>query len=68
MVAPKPEPVPLDKQIACAKRELALRRRVYPTWITAKRMTAFKAEDEIAAMAAIVATLEGLQAERVSSL
>jgi hypothetical protein len=54
------ESVPLDKQVACAKRELALRKRVYPTWVTAKRMNQFKAEEEIAAMAAIVATLEGL--------
>lgn len=52
--------MPLDRQIACAKRELALRRRVYPAWVNAKRLNQFKAEDEIAAMAAIVATLEGL--------
>lgn len=61
MSAEKREAVPLDKQIACAKRELAMRKRVYPSWVTAKRMTVFKAEDEIDAMAAIVETLEGLQ-------
>jgi hypothetical protein len=54
------DPIPLDRQVACAKRELALRKRVYPTWVNAKRMNEFKAEEEIAAMAAIVATLEGL--------
>lgn len=55
----RPE-VPLAEQIASAKRELALRKRVYPTWVTAKRMNQFKAENEINAMAAIVHTLEGL--------
>lgn len=53
--------VPIEDQIACAKRELALRKRVYPTWVTAKRMNALKAENEILAMTAIVATLERLK-------
>lgn len=44
--------------LACAKRELALRRNVYPRWVGAKRMTVFKAEEEIEAMAAIVRFLE----------
>lgn len=43
---------------ACARRELEIRKRVYPTFVGAKRMTVFKAEDEIAAMAAIVKFLE----------
>lgn len=55
------EPVPLEKQIACAKRELAVRKRCYPTWVAAKRLNVFKAEEEIAAMTAIVRTLEELQ-------
>lgn len=55
------ESVPLDRQVACAKRELKIRRDAYPTWVRAGRLNKFKAEDEIAAMAAIVATLEGLQ-------
>ena len=38
-----------------------MRRNVYPKFVGAKRMTKFKADDEIAAMAAIVKTLEGLQ-------
>lgn len=44
--------------LACARRELALRRNVYPRWVGAKRMTQFKADDEIAAMDAIVRFLE----------
>lgn len=55
--------VTLEKQLACAKRELALRIRVYPTWVHAKRMNQFKAKEEIEAMRAIVKTLEGLQAK-----
>jgi hypothetical protein len=55
--------VSLEKQLDCARRELALRKRVYPGWVNAKRLNAFKAEDEIAAMAAIVKTLEGLQSK-----
>lgn len=53
--------IPLEVQIACAKRELAMRKRVYPTFVAGKRLNKFKAEEEIAAMAAILATLEGLQ-------
>ncbi len=49
--------VPLDRQIACAERELAMRRNVYPKWTAAKRMTEAAANDEIEAMAAVVATL-----------
>ena len=61
MTAPE---VSLSDQVACAKRELALRRRVYPQWVGAKRMNQFKAESEILAMQAIVRTLEDLQGKR----
>lgn len=54
-------PVSLEDQITCAKRELAMRKRMYPTWVNAKRLNHLKAENEIAAMAAIVTTLEGLK-------
>lgn len=47
--------------LACARRELALRKNVYPGWVNAKRMTAFKAEDEIRYMDAIVRFLEKQQ-------
>lgn len=40
--------------IRCAERELALRRNVYPRWVGAKRMTQFRADEEIELMAAIV--------------
>lgn len=38
-----------------------MRKRMYPTWVNAKRLNHLKAENEIAAMAAIVTTLEGLK-------
>jgi hypothetical protein len=37
----------------CAKRELAMRRRVFPRWIEQKRITPQNAEIEIAKMEAI---------------
>lgn len=47
----------LDDQLAAARRELALRQRVYPGWVRGNRMSKEKADHEIAAMAAIVETL-----------
>lgn len=48
----------IDEQLACAKRELALRHNVYPKWIANRRMTQDKAAHEIDCMEAIVATLQ----------
>jgi hypothetical protein len=59
-VSPSKAKPSLKEQLACAKRELALRRRVYPTFVAAKRMNVFKAEEEMDAMAAIVTTLQEL--------
>ena len=50
--------------IACAKRELALRRNVYPKWVASGRMHAEQCEHEIACMEAIVVELENYQAQR----
>jgi hypothetical protein len=55
--------VNLPTQLQCARRELAMRKRVYPNFVGAKRMTQFKADDEIRWMEAIVKTLEGLVAQ-----
>lgn len=46
------------QMLVCARRELAMRRSVYPKWMQAGRMNAEKAETEIDAMTAIVAMLE----------
>lgn len=52
--------VPLERQIACIVREIAMRRRVYPRWVTAGTMLQAKADQEIADMTAVLATLKGL--------
>lgn len=51
---------PLPQQLACAKRELALRRNVYPKWIDQGRMTQAVANAELDAMAAIVESIQKL--------
>ena len=57
----------LAAQVACAQRELALRRNIYPKQVSAGRMTAARAGQETATMAAIVETLERcLMLEEVS--
>lgn len=53
--------VPLEAQIACAERELKYRHRVYPRWCDAGKMTTQKAAHELAAMHAIVITLQQLE-------
>ena len=51
----------LDAQIACVRRELALRQRVYPRWVAASKMKQAKADEEIAAMQAVHDTLAKLK-------
>lgn len=51
----------LAEQITCVRRELNLRRRVYPRWVAQKRMTQKDADDEITRMEAVLATLEALR-------
>lgn len=45
-------------KLKCAQRELALRRNVYPRWVEKGKISAGKAEWEIAVMQAIVADYE----------
>ena len=42
-----------DEMIACVRRELALRKRVYPRWVRSDRMSQQQADHEIACMQAI---------------
>jgi len=49
-------------KLACAERELKMRKRVYPRWIEDGRISAGKAAHEIAAMEAIVADYQKLAA------
>ena len=53
-------PIPLDRQIAAAEREVALRRNVYKQRIARGQMTQAEADRHIAEMEAIVLTLRWL--------
>lgn len=55
-------PIPLDRQIAAAEREVALRRNAYPQFIRRGKLTQEEADRHIAEMEAIVTTLRWLQA------
>jgi hypothetical protein len=55
-----PVDVTLDAQIACVKREIAMRLRVYPKFIISGKMKSTEADHQIAAMQAVLATLVGL--------
>lgn len=55
--------VSIQRQIACVEREIALRRRAYPRWVRAGRMTQRDADRELAEMESVLATLRGLKAE-----
>ena len=63
----KPVPellVPLGAQIVAAERELRYRINVYPRWIERGKITASEAAQELAAMRAIVTTLQTLDREK----
>lgn len=53
-------------KLACAKRELAMRKRVYPRWVEQQnKMSAGQAAHEIAAMEAIVKDYEAAAAKEL---
>lgn len=54
----------LAAQVAEIRREIAMRRRVYPRFVADERMSQAEATARIATMQAALATLEALQAER----
>jgi hypothetical protein len=56
----------LSEQVAAVAREIAMRKRTYPRWVEANRMTQAKADHEIAAMEAVLATVQ--QAEAATRL
>lgn len=53
--------VSLKDQIACARRELAIRENVYPRRVQRGDMTEVGMKKELAAMSAIIDTLEALE-------
>jgi hypothetical protein len=63
-----PPVVSLQRQLLAAERELKRRRQVYPSRVAQHRMSEKLANEETAAMAAIVDTLQRLlEAERRES-
>lgn len=46
-------PISLDDMIACAARELEMRKKVYPRWVSQHKMSQQKADQEIDTMRAI---------------
>lgn len=52
--------VSLADQIACVEREITMRQRVYPNWVTRGRMTESNARKEIQRMQAVLETLQTL--------
>lgn len=54
------EEIPLSQQRYAVLREIEMRRRVYPGWIAKGRMSQAKADKEIAAMEAVLKTLDAL--------
>lgn len=55
--------VHIDTQCACVRREISMRKRVYPRWVATQKMTQEEADRQILVMEAVLATLEGLRAE-----
>ena len=55
--------VTVAEMIACVERELAMRRRVYPRWVLAGKLTKAAADLELTRMEAVRATLTSAQVE-----
>lgn len=58
------EPIDIDRQVACVRREISMRRRVYPRWVSTGKMTQDEADRQISTMEAVQATLESVRSER----
>lgn len=54
----------LQAQITCIRRELAMRKNVYPKWVMSGRMKAEAADHEISCLQAVLDTLSALVLER----
>lgn len=51
----------IEQQIACLKRELAVREACYPKWVLAKKLLQAKADHELGAMKAALHTLMSIK-------
>jgi len=54
--------VTIEEQIACVKREIESREQLYPRWVTMRVWSQHKADMELDAMKAALATLERISA------
>lgn len=54
----------LAEQLAELRREFAVRQRVYPRWVSTKRMTQDEATHSLACLQAAIASLEALAGSR----
>lgn len=57
------DPITISQQVACVRREISMRKRVYPRWVQAEKMTQAQADEQLACMEAVRETLEKLQAD-----
>ena len=55
-------PITLPEMLAELEREIALRKRVYPRWVQAGRLSAAKAERQIEVMEQLAEYLKGITA------
>lgn len=53
-------PITIPAQIACVERELRMREHVYPRRVADGKMSEAKAREELAAMRAVLATLQAI--------
>lgn len=53
--------ITLDQQIAEVRRELAMREKLYPKWVSEKRLKPEAAERCLNAMKAVLATLNNIK-------
>ena len=58
--------VSLQNQIREVEREIALRKQVYPSWVARKKMRQGEADEHLARMQAVLATLEWLAANEAA--
>lgn len=54
-------PVTIDEQIAEVERELKMRAKVYPHWVTTGKLTQTAANLHVDRMKAVLETLKGLK-------
>jgi hypothetical protein len=50
----------IEQQMACVKREIAMRKNVYPKWVMSGRMKPEAADHEINCLIAVLRSLETL--------